>query len=739
MNVKKIYLVLLLTFLLVGSLNISSAKDQSFNVHYNLDSPATFEKEISFDSTIMKLTTWNNTVCKYDINSGKTYSDMNNVFFDTGGSHHSEKFLDLSDGTHFYFVKCKSATTFNEPEELKVILRVNSLVTGSIILDKSSPISEGELEVKLYTSKYVSGIPMLSYSFDGVGYNSFVLVGDGNAFKGSIVLEDSLGEGVLYFKMSAVDLEGRQGTEITSGAYFSYDLVRPSVISNINAVSSAQKIRLDWHTDEESIREFKIYRSEFANVDYTDYYDKADDDEDYYLDDELSSRKTYYYRVSVVDEAGNEGPLSREISSTSLSEDGEITSGLNPSLYGIVESFLVEIGSLNNNIELAKDSILELGEKEKYLAENLGLVSKIDSSKKEITSIKASTEKLKEQDLEKEALDAKINSLRVRMGILEKGVPSELLIINEKERVESMTDSKKENAIFAIKNSIEIDAKDKSIKETNKYLNENELSVKSYFYDIKVSYLDDSKKEYSAVKRILSSDFTQMESSYFIENIPDSVEENQDRIIVKNNNYDFIGESSVIAFDTDTKEIFYYVPKVTNFRNLEEIEFSFVKIINDESSSSSITGFSIFGEGASGYAGIIVLVIVILGILYYFIHSRNSNFSDDYFRMSNKINEAKDCLREEDIEKAKKIYSKVKVMYNDSPQKEKDRLYSDLETLYNNILIFELTTGLTTLSKTKDIKLFTKLSKIFDSLPSEKKDKISPLFNKIKEDLDNEK
>ncbi|NCN86658.1 hypothetical protein GW932_02400 [archaeon] len=731
----KLSRVLIIVFGILLVSTLISAKDQSFTVNYDYEilDNHNYNLTVDFSDVLMKVSTVSDSICKYDVVSGKSYGVMSEVFDETGGTLHKKSFVNLGDGNYRYYVKCKSSTFDGDPEEVEVLLRVNSLVTAQIELDKNDPLVAGRVQVKLVTSKIVSNTPSLSYSLDGVSYKPVTLVGAEKLWQGSIVLEEDLEEGVLSFKFSANDLEGRQGTEIVSGSYFDYDTSKPSLITDIKSESYEGEIKLIWYFDEDC-KEFNIYRSELSNPDYTDFYKSTN--KKYFTDTLVDTGETYYYRVSAVDAAGNEGDLSREVSGTSLIDEEDATTGLNPSLRGKVDSFIVEADTLKAEIENINSDISNMGDLEKEFFEKLGLNTEIEKALTEIGSLKSTAEKYKTQDLTEEELTSKLNSLGVKLGILNKNIPEDISILEKKNKVEDLSLDKAELVLFELNNLISEKDKEKSLKETEKIIKDNSLRVESNFYSFEIIYLDGSTKDFSAVKRNVLSPFEKMNDAYFVENIPSSVASDVDELTLINRNYNVVREDTILSFDTDTKEIFYYMPKVNNFNNLENIDFSFVKVVSDSVDGSTMTGFFVFNGGTEGYLGIFGIILLVLAGVYFF-YSKYNNFSDDYFRIVNKINEGVENLESKDLEKAKGIYLSVKNKYSKLKLFERKRIYEKIELLYNDILIFEIKEGLFDLKKNKDKKLFSKLEVRFNSLSKENREKISDLFYKIKAEVEN--
>lgn len=716
---KRFANLVILGILLVATLSFISASPQLISFRYDESAVVENSRTIDFSSIFLEIITTNRSTCFYSTQ----LDSVENIFDEVDGYVNSVSFLDLPDGTNTFYIWCEDGT--GPYPKMEVNLRIKSLVNAKIEINTNEPINEEEIMVNLETSKYVSQTPVLEYSYDGISYNSLTLEGSLRDWNGKIVLDEKIGEGVLSFRFKGYDLENKVGTEIKEGAYFSYDFLRPSLITDLEVINYEGKVKLNWGEIEDA-EEYRIYRSEYENTDYSDYYKETDDTN--YIDTLVSNGQPYYYRVSAVDEAGNEGDLSVEVVGMSLDSDEDLESGLNPILRGKVDSFLVELEELETKIELAQD----FGEKEEELFSYLGLDDNTETFVKEIASIKQGVLNLKEQDLTKEDLEKRIDSFRVKLNAIERKFPASLEIIQSKNEMQVFSEDFQREALLLIDSNLDEKLLDKSLKKTSDLLSDEELGVMSEFYEVAVTNLDGAISTYFIVKRVINSEFELMPDSYFVDVL---LEDFSDSLEIKNRNYEMVRDN-VISFDSDVKEIIYVLGNDGNFNDLSEFKFSFVQVYS-ESDSSSITGFSVFNSGDKGYFGIFGLILFAL-VLGYFIFSKGAKLSDDYFRISNRITEAQDYLDSEEVLKAKEIYLKVKKMYSRLSLGEKSKLYEKIEGLYSGILVNELSVGFKKFSKTKDKKLFLSLEKKFNSLPPITKEKISPLFEKVRGEFSNE-
>ena len=96
------------------------------------------------------------------------------------------------------------------------------------------------------------------------------------------------------------------------------DLTPPSAVGNFGAAPNGLAVNLSWSaaTDSESgIAAYRIYRDTAPGVDKNDFLVEIGNLTDT-IDTPVVAQTTYYYRVSAVNGAGLEGPLSNEDSAT---------------------------------------------------------------------------------------------------------------------------------------------------------------------------------------------------------------------------------------------------------------------------------------------------------------------------------------------------------------------------------------------------------------------------------------
>jgi hypothetical protein len=676
---KFIFLVALVFFVF-----LACAKNQSINFTYSFTEALSAEKAVDFSSLMLKVSTDRESNCRYDENKGISYDNMDGMFDLTYGKLHEKSFAGLGDGVYKYYVKCKDNQS-NVGEEMEIVVRVNSLVTGQIVLEEEEPLRDGRYEVTLITSKIVSQAPSLSVSFDGIVYEPVPLIGKEKVWKGHLIIPKNFGEGVISFRFKANDLEGREGSEIVSGGAYLVDTYSPSIITSIKATGYKGEVKLEWDLDEEDIENYRIYRSSSQEVKTTDFYEETE--ESPFFDKGVEDGKTYYYRVAGVDQAGNEGDLSIEVHSTALLQNGTSSQGLDLQLVGKVDNFLTEVDATEQEVEDIEDSVSLKQEKEKKLYQELELIKEIQNAKSELNLIKKDAERFKLQDLSEEELDRKISSARVRMDIIEKKVPESIAILEEDSVKEDVSEQEIREAILELQPGISERAKERSVKESRRIIQESELGAESIFYVLEINYMDGTKKPVSIVKREISSKLEEIEWSgrgEFIETIPKNLAETASEIEISGANYRIVKEDPVLAFGPDSRTIFYYFEKQASPSLMKEIGFVFVSILG-EPESSGITGYFVIQDGVRDYWGVMLGVVVAAVLSIYFVYLKKGKGSEQFMHLKYKIKESKNYLKKGEKEKAVEDYLGIRDLYDKLDKREKSRVYDKIKKLHKKI------------------------------------------------------
>ena len=274
----------------------------------------------------LEVVTDEDATCKYSIIPGVAYADQQGSFQITGGKSHKAPLQNLVDSLYHFYIRCKDAAGNGDQSDYVATVEINAPPTAILSLSKLSPLSKGTTEISVTTSEPVKPVPSLSYS---CGENSVgvPLAGSGTEWKGYLVIGQENVNEVCSFSFSSTDLSGNDGSYITGGNVFLIDTLPPPAPTQLTAAEQkGPAVKLNWRFSTEAVQSFNVYRLSDSNNDFSQYQSAAQNS---FIDTAVSLGKTYRYKVTAVDEAGNEGPLSEE---ASVSIEGITLSGTDKNL-----------------------------------------------------------------------------------------------------------------------------------------------------------------------------------------------------------------------------------------------------------------------------------------------------------------------------------------------------------------------------------------------------------------------
>ncbi|HDK42396.1 MAG TPA: hypothetical protein ENG87_03385, partial [Candidatus Pacearchaeota archaeon] len=586
----KIFIFIFAIIILSSHLLASSSISYYFDTTLENDTSKTFD--LTSASVILRIDTDKPVSCRYSESEGIGYGSMEGIFDLNFETIHKKTLTGLSEGIHKYYILCRDSEN-KDSKELEIIFSVILPVSAQIILQNGSTVSKGMAKVNLVTSKVLSQTPSLSYSFDGISYNPVPIFGSGTQWTGYFIVASSSDKQVGSFKFQGKDLEGNTGTEITSGGVFIVDTQEPGTITDIKAESYDGRIDINWYLEEDEIDYFKIYKSTSRGVDNSDFYRTTESNS--FSDTLVTRGSTYYYRVVAVDKAGNIGDLSVEVYATALLENTIVSSsGLEARFLGLVDNFLSGIDLVSDSLDSVKENFDQKDGKEKELYEDLKLEREIDSSDSELKSLRRDVDNFKSQSLTENELNKKLNSAQLKLNTIKKKIPENIIIISEQEESEEINENDIIKAILEITPDISERDKDKSVKKSLEFIEENEFSVNTKAYNLEIVYLDGTRKEMFLIKESVSPSLEYNENVSIIEMIPKEIAEDVLYIDIKNINYDVLKEDPIISFSSDTKEIIYSVKGKLNLDLVKKLKTIPLYHVEEVKKTNSLTGYFAF-------------------------------------------------------------------------------------------------------------------------------------------------
>lgn len=161
-------------------------------------------------------------------------------------------------------------------------------------------------------------------------------------------------EGNIYLRAFAKDTAGNVG-EFCAVHEYVIDRTAPAAPTAFSASSEADTIELKWEPYENNIdsARFSLYRSDKEDGEYAPILTNSDSIN--YFDRSAEPGKTYYYKLTAIDTAGNESKMSKAVSAV-LKEDKEKPEivSVSPDDNGILSTVYNKVSVLaSDNVKLA--------------------------------------------------------------------------------------------------------------------------------------------------------------------------------------------------------------------------------------------------------------------------------------------------------------------------------------------------------------------------------------------------
>ncbi len=609
-------------------------------------------------STLLSVKTDEMSTCKYGT-SDAAYSSLPSTFANTNALNHNQTLSGLGEGSHTYYVRCVDTSSHEMNFSAPIQFTVDMPPTASITLSDPSPVKAGTVEVTLTLSESVSASPILQYNYDdSATKKSISLSGSGSTWKGFIIITESDNNKVSAFTFSATDSSGNQGSTITSNSIFLVDTEKPAAPSSLKStVLQNADVRLDWYYDGEHVEQFKVYRSTSSGVQYVDYHDTASSDDDNgnednstrrYTDATSLDKVTYYYRISAVDKAGNEGQLSEEVYATALGTSAassqtsqqtaqqaatqeDILRVLPPTLVPFVNDEVKKIDKVMLDIDSAYTALS--GETDSEIASLLsdfGIKQKMEAAKSSLQGLKAQSIELKNYFATKDELQSKLSQFDEELRRIEISTVKGVAVKSKADL--SQTLSKEDIAAaanYVLQNSpLTEEEQQKYVKLNDK--NKEKLSIETAVKVLEFTYLDGSAKQRTYIKKSISHvDKVQLQDVVLFEFIPKAVAASVSEITFLTPNYEVVEQDPVVKFGflnfgAEGETISYTLDKEVNTEDIKNTKSVVLLSLNELAKpssgiTSSITGFVInpfnaFGlnksESFFALAGILTVVIL---------------------------------------------------------------------------------------------------------------------------------
>jgi len=697
---------------------------------------------ITSSSATLQVITNEDATCKYD-SVNTNYDSMAKTFEITGETTHTQNLIDLGDGTHNYYVRCKDSFGYKMDISTVISFTVDLPPYAEISLSDPSPVKAGTIEVTLLPSEELEDPPILEYSFESSpGSKRLVsLTRYNELWKGHMIITEADDNKIGTFYFSGKNKYGTVGTIIKEGKTFIVDTTKPPVPVNLKAVSKEDgKIELNWYYEGEEIDYFKIYRSTSSGVDYLDYYSETSNITRF-IDKSTEDKVTYYYKINAIDMAGNIGSLSEEVYATSIRESSkekeseikkeEAPKVLPPNLVikvndeiKKVEKLLIDIEEISSNFE---------NEKEKELVSDLELMEKIKTTKAKLDSLNEKLADLKVNYKTESELDYELDKTDLEIKKIQQTTPKGIELIQKSDAIQSLGQEDIDLAIDKLFMNSDFTSVDKNnYKKQNKIIQDN-IEVLATVYIIEIEFIDGQKEEKTLIIKSISYKSPEtIRDAILFEIIPKDIAESSGEINFLTKNYEVVEDDPIVKFGFSEigfsgTEIKYVINKQISINSVKN-SASVVLIgpIQLEQSLDKVTGLSvvsIFGQGlgiSKRDILFILLGVAVIGALagYQVLVSRGYNpnlkFGDirkkgdslktalvqkrydqagillrnrnEYDVLTELIDWSHGYLDKDEANRAELLYPKIEFLYRSLSKKDKSKIFKQCLDLQERIV-----------------------------------------------------
>ncbi len=541
--------------------------------------------------------------CKYDLEE-KEYAEKQYTLKKDGKTHTGTT-PTLEQGHHTIHITCKSE--HNAKSNAEIPLEVSLKPTAEIRLSPRPPLRAGIVKVEVIASEDLITTPELRYYFDDdTTPRSITLTGSGRRWEGYIVISESDKKRIGTFTFKGTDKTNIEGTEITNGKVFIVDNSKPVQVTSITSEVQGDRIKIEWRYLEEerdNIKEYRVYRKKGSGgVDYIDYYETTTNN--YFYDTNVEYEEAYYYKISAVNHAGQEGELSREIAitfrpETTSAERETRTEELAPALRTLLNSKISQVERIIMDIESAERQLQRAtGRELTETIQNLDILSRIASSKNKINNIKGELEKLKDKSLSEEEFGLSVDTFMEEAENEMKRTPIGVEI-KDSASYEEFSDDEK--AREAIEEYFSFEGLDVEESDTRSLINtivtmQDLFLVEVTLIKAEIQYPDHSETA-SIVKKRISSQET-IENAEVLEKIPNRVAQTATDINFLERP-EIIRQNPLVKWTAErlgTKTITYYVKEDIDMSDLRDTKTIVVSGEDIEQKQNLITGRAVQAE-----------------------------------------------------------------------------------------------------------------------------------------------
>ncbi len=567
--------------------------------------------------------------CKYSGIPNVAYANQLSSFQITGGTTHKASLENLADDLYQFYVRCKDLAGNEAQADYKITVEINAPPTAALKLSKPSPLREGTTEVTVTVSEPVKPVPSLSYACNG-NTVSVPLTGSSASWKGYIIIDQANVNEVCSFSFSAADLTGNPGTFISSGNVFLIDTQPPAAPTLVTATErKGSSVKVSWRYEADDAVQFNVYRLSEDDTGLSLYETTA---QTTYIDGNVVGSKTYYYSISAVDKAGNEGSLSTEVSVTvSGVLDRSSTQNLviqnndsgNEQLKPVlslqeIDNALKNVNSLLEELNSLRPALKEKNEEFPLLT----ILDRIKDGKSSLLKKKEELGELKSSDFSEVHTREKFETILSEMDQIKKNMITSVSSRNQESVALLLKDETISSvfASFAEKSGISAEEKEKYASAVSEF--QGKVTVRTTVQELEISYLNGKTETLLLVNKEVTVDDPSLSEATIVEYIPKQIASSVDEMILEKQAR-VLDKDPLLQYaaDGNPHSYMYIITKELDPDNIKDtVTLVILPLYARNKDTNALTGSSVFSlvDKVSFYdLAIAVGILLIAGILVY--------------------------------------------------------------------------------------------------------------------------
>ncbi len=383
-----------------------------------------------------------------------------------------------------------------------------------------------------------------------------------------------------------------------------------------------------------------------------------------------------------------------------------------------LEAYFDQLDTLVNDLDAVLLGVQQFGDKEREVADLVGLEDQLMKFKKSAQSLKRDINNVKfRKDLDDAGKEAAREEFFNRAEQLKSEIPRDLHVVSEEEFVKYDLANPLPNITRAY------------LQYLGKKLSDKQFNASADFFVVDITYLDETQKTVTIIHKKANP-----LQEKVLEVIPKSLAASSDEVKVYND-FDVVQSDPIFEIIPLDGGYTYQLSKGLSLKDVQGIDSLVFSEPDPEALEKSlITGFSVFSGGVDiglhWAAAIIAMLLLTSGSAYYLLRDRvkKQELPPSVHKLESLIFDARRFLELNQVDKVTVLYDELKTVYGELPVEFKQQFYLPLLKIYGEIdssYLFNLLVEAHVYVKNNDLEraseLYDVIQDVYRRLPEDKK------------------